>query len=223
MSREEREVFTRITASNRNEWLENRKKGIGGSDCSVILGMNRFKTNVCLWEEKIGIRESEKIDTDKTKYGHDAEESIRELFMLDHSQYELFHDEFMTLQNKEYDFLLASLDGELTDKATSQKGILEIKTTEIMNKQMLDEWNERIPNNYYMQCLHYLLVTGYEFVWLRAKIKFSWDKNKQEIRDYYFTREEVIEDINFLKEKEIYFWKENVEKKKRPGLILPGI
>ena len=218
-----KEQFTRVMASNRNEWLENRKKGIGGSDCSVILGMNRFKTNVCLWEEKTGIRESEKIDTDKTKYGHDAEESIRQLFMLDHPEYELFHDEYMTLQNKEYDFMLASLDGELTDKATSQKGILEIKTTEIMNKQMLDEWNGQIPNNYYMQCLHYLLVTGYEFVWLRAKIKFSWDKNKQEIRDYYFTREEVIEDINFLKEKEIYFWKENVEKKKRPGLILPGI
>lgn len=218
-----KEQFTRVMASNRNEWLENRKKGIGGSDCSVILGMNRFKTNVCLWEEKTGIREPKKIDTDKTKYGHNAEESIRQLFMLDYPEYELFHDEFMTLQNKEYDFLLASLDGELTDKETGQKGILEIKTTEIMNKQMLEEWNRQIPNNYYMQCLHYLLVTGYEFVWLRAKIKFSWDKNKQEIRDYYFTREEVIEDINFLKEKEIYFWKENVEKKKRPGLILPGI
>ena len=223
MNLKEKESFKRIQAINREEWLKNRKKGIGGSDCSAILGINRFKTNVCLWEEKLGIREPKKFDTEKTKYGHDAEEQIRSLFILDHPEYELFHDEFMTLENIEYSFMLASLDGELTDKAKNTKGILEIKTTEIMNKQMLEEWNGQIPSNYYLQCLHYLLVTNYEFVWLRAKIKFAWDSNKQEIRDYYFTREEVIEDLNYLKEKEIYFWNENILKNKRPGLILPGI
>ena len=62
-----------------------------------------------------------------------------------------------------------------------------------------------IPNHYYTQCLHYLIVTGYEFVWLRAKLKFVWDSNYQEIRDYYFTRAEVIEDMKYLLNKEKSF------------------
>ena len=46
---------------NREQWLEERKKGIGGSDVACILGMSPYKTNVALWEEKVGIREPEDI------------------------------------------------------------------------------------------------------------------------------------------------------------------
>ena len=217
-------MFTRIYANNHEEWLNNRKKGLGGSDSSIILGISPFKTNIDLWLEKTGQKEPEDIsDDEKVKYGHDAEDSIRNLFMLDYPEYELFHDEFMILRSNKYPFLQASLDGELTDTNTGEHGILEIKTTEIMNKQMLDEWKNGIPNHYYTQCLHYLIVTGYEFVWLRAKLKFVWDSNYQEIRDYYFTRTEVIEDMKYLFEKEEKFWNENILKGVRPGLILPEI
>lgn len=217
-------MFTRIYASSHEEWLNNRKNGLGGSDSSIILGISPFKTNIDLWLEKTGQKEPEDIsDDEKVKYGHEAEDSIRNLFMLDHPEYELFHDEFMILRSNKYPFLQASLDGELTDTNTGEHGILEIKTTEIMNKQMLDEWKNGIPNHYYTQCLHYLIVTGYEFVWLRAKLKFVWDSNYQEIRDYYFTRAEVIEDIKYLFEKEEKFWNENILKGVRPGLILPAI
>lgn len=217
-------MFTRISAKSHDEWLKNRAVGIGGSDSSAILGISPFKSNIDLWLEKTGQKEPEDISDDaKVKYGHDAEDSIRNLFMLDHPEYELFHDEYMILRSNKYPFLQASLDGELTEIETGKRGILEIKTTEIMNKQMLDEWKNGIPNHYYTQCLHYLIVTGYEFVWLRAKLKFVWDSNYQEIRDYYFTRSEVIEDMKYLFEKEEKFWNENVMKGVRPGLILPAI
>lgn len=217
-------MFTRISAKSHDEWLKNRTVGIGGSDSSAILGISPFKSNIDLWLEKTGQKEPDDISDDaKVKYGHDAEDSIRNLFMLDHPEYELFHDEYMILRSNKYPFLQASLDGELTEIETGKRGILEIKTTEIMNKQMLDEWKNGIPNHYYTQCLHYLIVTGYEFVWLRAKLKFVWDSNYQEIRDYYFTRAEVIEDMKYLFEKEEKFWNENVMKGVRPGLILPAI
>lgn len=217
-------MFTRISAKSHDEWLKNRTVGIGGSDSSAILGISPFKSNIDLWLEKTGQKEPEDISDDaKVKYGHDAEDSIRNLFMLDHPEYELFHDEYMILRSNKYPFLQASLDGELTEIETGKRGILEIKTTEIMNKQMLDEWKNGIPNHYYTQCLHYLIVTGYEFVWLRAKLKFVWDSNYQEIRDYYFARAEVIEDMKYLFEKEEKFWNENVMKGVRPGLILPEI
>lgn len=217
-------MFIRISAKSHDEWLKNRTVGIGGSDAAAILGISPFKTNIDLWLEKTGQKEPDDIsDDEKVKYGHDAEDSIRKLFMLDHPEYELFHDEYMILQNTKYPFMQASLDGELTEIATGRKGIYEGKTTEIMNKNMLDEWKNGIPNHYYTQCLHYLIVTEYDFVWLRAKLKFVWDSERQEIKDYYFTREEVLDDMKYLLEKEEKFWNENILKGVRPGLILPEI
>lgn len=34
------------------EWLEYRKKGIGGSDASVVCGVNKYKSPIELWMEK---------------------------------------------------------------------------------------------------------------------------------------------------------------------------
>ena len=34
------------------DWLEYRKQGIGGSDASVVCGINRYKSPVELWMEK---------------------------------------------------------------------------------------------------------------------------------------------------------------------------
>lgn len=34
----------------RADWMACRKRGIGGSDAACVVGMNRYKTNVQLWE-----------------------------------------------------------------------------------------------------------------------------------------------------------------------------
>ena len=47
-------VSKRIFKS-REEWLEGRKGHIGGSDASACVGMNPYKDNVQLWEEKRGL------------------------------------------------------------------------------------------------------------------------------------------------------------------------
>ena len=40
------------------DWLEYRKQGIGGSDASVVCGINRYKSPVELWLDKTGDRKS---------------------------------------------------------------------------------------------------------------------------------------------------------------------
>ena len=45
----------------REDWLEERKKGIGGSDAATILGLNPYKTSIDLWEEKTGRKDAEDI------------------------------------------------------------------------------------------------------------------------------------------------------------------
>ena len=145
-------------------WLKGRMNGIGGSDASAIVGMNPYKSNIELFEEKTGRRiELDISDKPYVIYGKKAEEPIRELFKLDYPEYQVEHHEFRILQSKAYPFMQASLDGELTDQ-DGRKGILEIKTTNILQSMQREKWKDRIPDNYYIQVLHYLLVTGYDFI-----------------------------------------------------------
>ena len=116
----------------------------------------------------------------------------------------------------------ASLDGELTDQE-GRKGILEIKTTNIMNSAQWGKWDDRIPDNYYIQVLHYLLVTGYQFAVLRAHIRSDWEGDRRTaVRHYFIERSDVEEDLAMLLQEEKKFWQQ-VTHNIRPGRILPEI
>lgn len=162
--------FIVIENEDHASWLKARTYGIGGSDASAIVGMNPYKTNIDLFEEKIGRRIPEDIsDKPYVRYGTLAEEHIRALFSFEYPEYKVFYHENRILRSKAYPFLQASLDGELEDEE-GRKGILEIKTTNILQSMQYEKWKDRIPDNYYIQVLHYLLVTGYDFVVLRAHL-----------------------------------------------------
>jgi putative phage-type endonuclease len=63
-----------ITLSSRDEWLKNRKNGIGGSEISAVIGQNPYMTNIELWELKTGRKQPEDIsEKPYIKYGTQAE------------------------------------------------------------------------------------------------------------------------------------------------------
>ena len=45
-------VFAMTAGMQRCDWLDARRKGIGGSDASVIAGVNKWKSPLDLWLEK---------------------------------------------------------------------------------------------------------------------------------------------------------------------------
>lgn len=219
---------------DRQQWLEERKKGIGASEASSVVGLNPYKTNIQLWEEKTGRVTPEDIgDKPYVKYGVDAEYHLRELFKLDYPEYEVGYEEFKIHRHPEYPFLFATLDGELTDTVTGERGILEIKTTNILQSMQKEKWNDRIPENYYIQVLHQLLVTGWDFVILKANLRSVWGGSGQfdplnpevriQTKHYTIKRSDVIQDIDYLKEREIAFWYDFVIKDRKPNLLLPCI
>ena len=160
---------------DREEWLKNRTK-IGGSDASCIVGMNPYKNNVDLWLEKTGQATPEDIsEVDYVKYGINAEEHLRELFKLDFPKYKVDYIENNMFFNPDFPFAHASLDGWLTDE-NGRMGILEIKTTEILQSMQKEKWNNKIPDNYYIQILHYLMVTEFDFAVLKAQLKTKIEK-----------------------------------------------
>lgn len=212
----------RIQFPDFDKWL-NARYGIGGSDASAVMGLSPYKTNEELWLEKTGQLIPEDIsDKDYVKYGHDAEPLLRGLFALHHPEYKVEYFENNMIRNEKYPWAHASLDGELTDQ-NGRKGILEIKTTNILQSMQREKWKDQIPDNYYIQVLHYLLVTEYDFVEVKAELRSVWQKEiRSQIREYHIERKEVERDIEVLSEKEERFW-QMVERKQKPALILPEI
>lgn len=211
-----------VVLKNRSEWLDNRKNGIGGSEISAVIGQNPYMDNVTLWELKTGRRQTEDIsDKPCIQYGHQAEMHLRGLFRLDFPEYDVEYIDNNSFTNSRYPWAKASLDGWLTEKETSRKGILEIKTTEILQSMQKEKWNQRIPNNYYCQVLFYMAVLEADFAVLKAQLKTVFDGIPYlQTKHYKIERAEVQEDIEFLMKKGAEFW-EYVEADKKPPLVLP--
>ena len=215
-------MVTMKTLASHEEWLASRKK-IGGSDAACILGLNPYKSNIELFDIKTGKTEQEDIsDKPYVKYGTEAEEHLRELFKLDFPQYKVDYVENNMWENDKYPFAHASLDAWITDEK-GRMGVWECKTTEIINPLQKAKWDNAIPDNYYIQVLHYLMVCEFDFAILKAQLKYRHNDEMWLVtKHYHIERSEVEEDIKYLAEKEKEFW-ENVENDKRPNLILPNI
>lgn len=212
-----------LTLKSRDEWLERRRSYIGGSDAAAVVGLNPYKTNVELWQEKTGQLQPKDISGEPyVKYGHDAEEPLRELFKLDFPDYQVFYAENNMWINDKYPFAHASLDGWLTDR-DGRRGVWECKTTNILQSIQREKWNHKIPDNYYCQVLHYLAITEFDFAILKAQLKYDYDGDVMLTTKHFFIdRAEVEDDINYLMKAERRF-ADSVKTGKRPNLLLPTI
>ena len=205
----------------REKWLEARKKYIGGSDVSCILGLNPYRTNQQLYREKKGLVLPDDLsDNELVIYGTKAEEHIRALFQLDHPELKVEYIPDNSWRNSKYPFAAASLDGWATDE-NGRKGILEIKTATITSTQQARKWKDQIPDNYYCQVLFYLGITEWDYVDLRANLKYQFPDSPLYIatKDYHIERSEVEADITMIMEAAAEFHKA-LKENKEPPLIL---
>jgi putative phage-type endonuclease len=208
----------------RVEWLEERKKGLGASDAGSYLGCSPWKTNVELWEEKTGLRTSPEISNPAIDYGNAAEPLLRDLFTLDHPEYEVSYEPFNIIRHPDKPYIFATPDGELLERATGRRGGLEIKTTELRSVSAWAKWSDRIPDYYFAQVVHQMLATGWEFVILDAQLKYYTKDGelRKETREYHIERAEAADDLRYTEQQASRFW-DFVQRRVRPALKLPPI
>lgn len=212
-----------IVLPSRAEWLKNRSNGIGGSEISAVIGLNPYMDNVTLWELKTGRRQSEDIsDKPYVQYGTQAERHLRGLFRLDYPEYKLKYRDNNSWTNPRYPWAQASLDGWMTDQ-DGRFGVLEIKTTEILQSMQREKWNQQIPMNYYCQVLFYMAVVEADFAVVKAQLKSVFEGVPYlQTKHYPIERADVQSDIDYMMEKGAEFW-EYVKRDERPPLVLPEI
>lgn len=136
----------------REEWLEYRRLGIGGSDAAAIVGLNHYATPYTLWADKTG-RLPDREDSEAMRQGRDLEAYVASRF--EEATRKKVRRRNVMFQHDEHDFILADIDRGVVGE---QAG-LECKTTSVMNLRKFK--NGEFPDEYYVQCVHYLAVTGY--------------------------------------------------------------
>lgn len=215
--------ITMLELGSREEWLKARGERIGGSEASAVVGLNPYMSNTDLWNIKTGRRAAEDIsDKPYVRYGHDAEPLLRDLFRLDFPEYKVGYVDNNLFLNTRCPWAHASLDGWLQDP-DGRIGILEIKTTEILQSMQKEKWKDRIPDNYYLQVLHYMMVIEADFACLKAQLKYDYGGDIYlQTRHYWIERQDVENDIRILAEKEEEFWT-HMKNSTRPATLLPEI
>ena len=189
-----------LSYDNEDNWHELRAKRIGGSDIGAIIGVNPYKSIVDVYVDKT--EGSNFKGNELTHWGHMLEGTILKEFSNKHKELIVYEVPYSVVN----DFLIANLDGALKDKETGDYGVLEIKTTSLWNKK---DWEDDvIPQYYYAQVQHYLMLTGYKFAYIAVLI------GGQQYKEFKIERNE--EDIELIRNKATEFYQENLLKKIPP-------
>ena len=175
-------------------WLNLRNKGIGGSDAGVIAGVNPWKSPFKLWLEKTGQAEPDDLsDNEAVLWGTKLEPIVADRFTEVTGK--KVHRQGM-VQSTEYPWLFANVDRLVVGEDAG----LEIKTA---NARAEAAWtDDNIPDSYYLQCQHYMLVTGISKWYIACLIGGQHYVQKEIPRNE--------EDIKLLFQMEKDFWEKNV-------------
>ena len=198
------QVLANTADMTHEEWLQTRTKGLGGSDASIVLGLNRWKTPFELWLEKTGQVIPESSQSEAAYWGTVMEDIVAKEFEIRTGK--KVRRRNATFQHPEYPFLIANVDRLVV----GEKAILECKTTSAYNAE---EWQgDDVPAPYLVQVQHYLGVLGpeYEKAYIAVLIggqKFVWKE---------IERDDELIDMIFQAER--HFWHEHVEKNVPPAL-----
>ena len=194
-------VLVKTGRMERSEWLGWRRMGIGGSDASVIAGVNKFRSVYQLWLEKTGQTEPEEAENDYTHFGSVLEPIIKKEFMRRTGL--RVRAKKAILQSTEYPFMLADLDGIIYEDG--QLCIFEAKTASAYKQEI---WEQGVPLEYILQVQHYMAVTGAKKTYVAALVGGN--------HFFYHTVERDEELIGLLVRMEKAFWMENVLQGKEP-------
>ncbi len=184
----------------RQEWLDARRKGIGGSDVAKICGISRWGTPLSVYMDKRGELLSSEDDggSEAMYWGTLLEDVVAKEFQRRMEIPVRRRNAIFRADDAPY--MLANIDREVVGE---NKG-LEIKTT---NAFQGGDWEgDSVPDQYYLQVQHYIEVMGWHSCWIAVLVGGQKFSCKEILRD--------SDTIGWMVETERRFWEDHV---------LPGV
>lgn len=172
------------------EWLEERRKSIGGSDAAAIINCNNYCSPYNVWADKLGMIPP-KEPTLAMKLGIALEPTVAEFFEEETGK--KVRNRNGTIRNPDYPFAHANVDRWIVGENAG----LECKTTRALNLKRFKDG--LYPEEYFVQCMHYMAVTGAEKYYLAVLIL-------GDEKFFVFEIDRDEEFIDFLMQQEREFW-----------------
>lgn len=135
------------------EQIANRVNFIGASDCSGVLGLSHWESPLSIWGYKTKLLEPPDLsDVLAVELGNELEDFVARRFEKETGKKVERVDE--TLFHPKFTFIGANLDRIVV----GEDAVLECKTTSAWKEK---DWvDEEIPQEYILQVLHQLAVSG---------------------------------------------------------------
>lgn len=194
----ENQHFTLVRCESDEDWLAERRKGIGGSDVAAIMGLSAYSTPYQVWLEKTQGIHHDISEKPAVMWGNILEPVVGEHYMDCHPDRHVRRVNAIA-RSIERPWAQASLDYEVHDPELGW-GVLEIKTAGWRRES---DWEEGVPVYYQTQVAHYLSVTGRPFADVAVLIA------GQDYREYRVMRDE--EDVATVNAAVDEFWHDYVE------------
>ncbi|ARK56279.1 YqaJ viral recombinase family protein [Burkholderia pseudomallei] len=193
---------------NRDQWLAERKSGIGGSDVAAILGLSPYKTLFEVWLEKTNaaLEPSATDELERVQFGRLMEDIIaREYARREGVKVRRRHE---LVRHARYPWMIANPDRLIEGRRCG----LECKNVDAMAFR-LGDWGEpgtdQAPDEYVLQCQHYMIVLDYPVWHLAACVGGN--------RLVTFVIERDAELADMLIDAEHDFW-QHVETRRQPDI-----
>ena len=214
----------------RSHWLKQRK--IGGSDIACIVNkVGRWGSFIDVYDRiKNGV--IDETDNESMSDGREAEEPIKELFLIAHKEYKRINDDGLIWMLRRRDYPELTLSPDTLIKKEEGTGFLEIKLKKVYSEDEIPNYLMNLKENepqYWWQLMHYFVVgTDIKFGHLvvcfdvLGKQDEKWCHQRFVIEDLEITRESVEEDIQTAEKEAIKFIEENLRLGIRPKTKLEG-
>ena len=197
-----------IRPATHQDWLEERKKGIGSSEAGTIMGVNHFDTPFKLWRRKLGIDGPVQIN-EAMDLGHHMENAVATMFASKTGAFivESSAGDWLAVDTKyphrrvSPDRLFYYPDEEHTKK---NQHILECKTTSVA----VDK--EDIPEYWYCQLQYQMGVMGVKsgaLAWISSSPRLNFGYVEVQFNEPFYKA--LVEAIDS-------FWYVNVTKAVAP-------
>ncbi|KKM73191.1 hypothetical protein LCGC14_1413010 [marine sediment metagenome] len=202
-------MTTATVPQTREEWLEQRRTGIGGSDAAAICGQDDFgRTAATVYDDKLGLVP----DTPPTP----AMERGRHLEAVAANLYSEKTGRKIRRQpmrrHREHTFMIGNIDRQIVSDEKGV-GLLELKCPGLRNFAKMKAHG--LPKGYILQGAHYLEVFGYDWMSFGLFNAENWSL-------IHFDIERDRELGQFLVEHEGAFWRA-VENRERPSEVAPDL
>lgn len=180
---------------SREEWLDVRRQGIGGSDAAGIAGASPFASALSVYLAKVEPA-GEGETSDAIHWGNVLEDVVAREFSR-RTGFKVRRRN-ATLKHPDYPWMLANVDRLVADGGDGP-AILEVKTRSTHARK---QWDEGVPQDVMYQVQHYLCVTGYSRAYVAVLIGGS------DYRHHLVQRDEAF--IQHLITLERDFWQDHV-------------